>query len=379
MTLTLTDTTPVSVRMTETMLELGWPDGTQSRYPYIWLRDNCATAFHPKTQERTLDLLSVPDSPHPVRADIEGAAVTLSWRDGAPDSRFELAWLRAMPMGERRPDHPVPKLMLWRASDGAEDVVARYAAPDIERDDTTLIDWLSDTARCGISIVTDVGTASWDGSRIAQRVAFLRETNFGTRFEVMNKPDPNNIAYTAEALTLHTDLPNQALPPGFQFLHCLANDATGGASIFADGYALAEDLRREDPEAFALLTEVSIPFVFHDDNTRIMARRPVIRLGHDGAVEEVCWSVHLAHTFDMPPEQMVPYYRAYRAFMAKTRDPAYQITLKLSAGEMVAFDNRRILHGRTAFDPNTGFRHLQGFYVDRGDIYSRLRVGLARR
>ncbi|WP_255006450.1 TauD/TfdA family dioxygenase [Roseovarius sp. M141] len=44
---------------------------------------------------------------------------------------------------------------------------------------------------------------------------------------------------------------------------------------------------------------------------------------------------------------------------------------------MVVFDNRRVLHGRDSFDPATGFRHLHGCYVDRGEFSSRLRM-LAR-
>jgi len=28
------------------------------------------------------------------------------------------------------------------------------------------------------------------------------------------------------------------------------------------------------------------------------------------------------------------------------------------------FDNRRLLHGRTGFDPAEGIRHLQGCYID---------------
>jgi len=59
--------------------------------------------------------------------------------------------------------------------------------------------------------------------------------------------------------------------------------------------------------------------------------------------------------------------------MARTRDPKYRLTLKLKAGEMVVFDNRRVLHGRDAFDPSTGYRHLHGCYVDRGEFSSRLR------
>ncbi|MFO6465778.1 TauD/TfdA family dioxygenase [Jannaschia sp. KMU-145] len=38
------------------------------------------------------------------------------------------------------------------------------------------------------------------------------------------------------------------------------------------------------------------------------------------------------------------------------------------------FDNRRILHGRAAFDPSTGARHLRGCYVDRGEFDARLRM-----
>ncbi|CAN0592757.1 unnamed protein product, partial [Ectocarpus sp. 12 AP-2014] len=37
----------------------------------------------------------------------------------------------------------------------------------------------------------------------------------------------------------------------------------------------------------------------------------------------------------------------------------------------------RVLHGRREFDPNSGVRHLQGTYLDRDMLASRLRV-LAR-
>lgn len=60
------------------------------------------------------------------------------------------------------------------------------------------------------------------------------------------------------------------------------------------------------------------------------------------------------------------------------RDPAYAVSLKLGSGEMVVFDNRRVLHGREAFNPATGYRHLHGCYVDRGEWDSRIRV-LARK
>jgi gamma-butyrobetaine dioxygenase len=37
-------------------------------------------------------------------------------------------------------------------------------------------------------------------------------------------------------------------------------------------------------------------------------------------------------------------------------------------------DNRRLLHGRTAFDPREGLRHLQGCYIDLDGPRSLYRV-----
>jgi gamma-butyrobetaine dioxygenase len=56
------------------------------------------------------------------------------------------------------------------------------------------------------------------------------------------------------------------------------------------------------------------------------------------------------------------------------RSSRFQIAYRLKAGEMAVFDNRRVLHGRQSFNPNTGLRHLRGCYVDRGEFQSRIRV-----
>jgi gamma-butyrobetaine dioxygenase len=58
----------------------------------------------------------------------------------------------------------------------------------------------------------------------------------------------------------------------------MANEATGGSSLLADGFAMAEDLRAEDPQAFRMLCEVPIPFRFHDRDADIRIHEPVITL-----------------------------------------------------------------------------------------------------
>lgn len=356
-------------------LQICWPDETLGDFPYIWLRDTDPNGFHPQTGERTFDLTSVPLDITPEEAAIQGDELILKW--GADEvSAISLDWLKAHRPGQRRADPAAIAPSPWRAElTGAG--VPRHAANAVMSDREALVEWLSDTKRYGISIVTNLADDIKAGMDVARRVGHLRETNFGLNFEVVSKPDPNNLAYTSMALPLHTDLTNQEMPPGYQFLHCLANEASGGGSTFCDGVAVANDLKLADPEAFAILTTVKVPFRFHDRDTDIRSRKTVITLDDEGNVSEICFNAHLADIVDLEPQQLRPFYRAYRLFMSMLRDPAYGISLRLAKGEMVVFDNRRVLHGREAFDPSTGFRHLNGCYVDRGEWDSRIRV-LAR-
>lgn len=356
-------------------LVVTWTDATSTRYPTIWLRDNCPSGLHPQTHERVLDLLALDDAPVLTGARMDQDVAVLTYADGHV-SHMPISLLNAHRPGHPDDDPGAIAAQAWRGDLGAAGI-PRHKAAQIGVDDAALDSWLRDTARLGLSIVEHLEDRVGAGVDVAERIGFLRQTNFGTTFEVINKPDPNNLAYTSVALPLHTDLPNQEVPPGYQFLHCLANEATGGGSIFADGFAMAEDLRSEDPEAFRLLCDVPIPFRFHDGEADIRVHEPVITLDAKGEVIEVRYNAHLAAIFDMSPDIMPAYYRAYRTYMAKTRDPKYRLTLKLKAGEMVVFDNRRVLHGRDAFDPSTGYRHLHGCYVDRGEFSSRLRL-LAR-
>ena len=63
------------------------------------------------------------------------------------------------------------------------------------------------------------------------------------------------------------------------------------------------------------------------------------------------------------------FYAAYRAFVDLLDADDHAIEITLQPGELVAFDNRRVLHGRRAFR-STSRRHLQGCYIDIDAIRS---------
>ncbi|WP_233279905.1 TauD/TfdA family dioxygenase [Halomonas lysinitropha] len=106
-------------------------------------------------------------------------------------------------------------------------------------------------------------------------------------------------------------------------------------------------------------------------------REPILRCDAQGRVVEVRFNNWIRETMQLPPETIEAWYTAYQRFWALLHQPRHRIEFALAPGQMVAFGNRRILHGRGAFNPASGRRHLQGTYLDRYMLESRLRV-LAR-
>ncbi len=99
----------------------------------------------------------------------------------------------------------------------------------------------------------------------------MRETNYGHVFDVISKPQPNNLACTAGALGVHTDNPSRDPAPGLQLLHCLEASGSGGESLVVDGFLAAERLRAEAPDRFVLLARFEVPFRFTDRDADLRA------------------------------------------------------------------------------------------------------------
>ena len=50
------------------------------------------------------------------------------------------------------------------------------------------------------------------------------------------------------------------------------------------------------------------------------------------------------------------------------------MTIRYQPGDLLAFDNRRILHGRAGYQAKGGTRFIEGIYSDRDDLYSKIRI-----
>lgn len=361
-----------SVHKNEHSLAVEWSDGSISQFHHIWLRDNCPSAFHKTTKERDFDLLSVSEDIHPIGITLGKKTLEIEWSEGNHRSIFLQSWLLKHSYSRTEDSHYISSYQSWDSSFISHIPHANYA--QIIQQDSALYQWMVELDKFGLTIIDGMPNTPESTISLATRIDYLRQTNFGTSFNVESVESPINLAYTSISLPLHTDLPNQETPPGYQFLHCLANDSEGGESTFVDGLRVAEELRSQCPDHFKILAEQAIPFRFHDHDHDIRQHHTVINVDHFGNIIEIKYNAHIADVFDLPANLMRDYYLAYRNLMARLRDERFKIEFKLQAGQMVVFDNRRVLHGRNKFENTHGRRHLHGCYIDRSEFKSRLRV-----
>ena len=356
-------------------LRVIWNDGEESKFNYMWLRDNCPTAHDKDSRHRMFNILNVSKDINPKKYDInKEGKLEIEWSEGDHTSYFDQKWLRDNCYTIKNKKKFVSPYHLWDSSLEKDLQSIKIEHNEIISSEQGLIKWLELLHHKGIAIVTNAPTEKKSAFPVLNRISHTRETFFKTPFEVINIPKPNNSAYTAHALRNHMDLPWFELPPGYQFLHCLVNNSTGGNSSAIDGFAVSDYLRKNEEEIFETLT--TIPLKFRDKDYTQKSHRsfhaPAISLTKDNDFHDIRFSVATMDALDCHPDVMDKVYKAHHRFGNLLHDEKFQINFRLEPGDIFSFNNRRVLHGRTEFDPNSGHRHLQGYYMDRDEIIGRL-------
>jgi gamma-butyrobetaine dioxygenase len=297
--------------------------------------------------------------------------VKVLWSDGHR-SEYSAEWLNAHDLIASARTARQSKPVLWGKPLEHDLPVGDW--PQMLSDPAQELAWLERFSALGFGLLRNVPIQSGMVAEVGDRLGFVRVTNYGRMFDVISVPNPNNLANTSLGLGVHSDNPYRHPSPGVQLLHCLEAGAPGGDTLLVDGFHAAEILRKENPGAFALLSTVPMTFRFTDDKAELEARQTLITADMDGVVTAVHFNNRSADWLDAPIDLASRWYGAYRTFAQILKRPALELIFKLGPGDLVVMQNDRALHGRTAFDPNLGRRHLQGCYIDRDGIESRRRV-----
>jgi len=231
----------------------------------------------------------------------------------------------------------------------------------------------------GIVRVTGLGDSMEETERLASFVGPINETTvFGRIYDVRAERVAKLGAKTGMAQAPHIDDAFYYAPPGIDVFHCLVNTEVGGLSTYADGFAIAEDIRRTTPETFELLTTLPISQIrWHPGEVDVRARGPLISTDEFGRPSGIRYFDRALAPVDVEPDLVEPLYDAIREFNRRMIDQEFLTQINVDPGDGVLMDNHRVLHGRTAFDPGQG-RHVRLCQVTRDEFHARLRE-LSRR
>ena len=225
----------------------------------------------------------------------------------------------------------------------------------------------------GYVIIENTQAVENEVLNFAEKIGSVRTTNWGKLFNVVSKPNPNDLAYTALELKSHSDNPYRKPVPGIQLLHCIANESIGGDSSLVDGFSVSEYLKNNNKEFYQILTNTNVNFKFTDADVILENKSKLIELDDDGEFKQISFSGRLDYVPLLNQEKLKTFYRARKCMYELCNSDQFKIKFRLSKGMIAMFDNLRTLHGRTKFDPNTGFRHLQGCYIDHDSTEGKLR------
>ena len=264
----------------------------------------------------------------------------------------------------------IEKIILWNSNIKRKPII-KYEKNIFES--RTMYDVLQDFYKYGFIIFKKVPTEDNYVLKFANSIGTVRPTNFGETFSVKSVPKPNDLAYTSIALSPHTDNPYRKPMPGIQILHCIANEAKGGDSSLVDGYAVAEHLKKEEPEMYEILTTTNVLFKFVDQDIILENYGKLIELDDSGNYVQSRFSGRLDYVPYLEPEKLESFYAARKKLYYLYESEEFELNFRLESGMLMMFDNIRVLHGRTEYDVNTGFRHLQGCYIDHDSTEGKLR------
>ena len=232
-------------------------------------------------------------------------------------------------------------------------------------------EFLEKLYKFGFVVIQNCKTEMSSVEKIANKIGYVRESIFGGLWSFESNNDMADSAYTQDELRPHTDSTYSNDAPGLQLLLCCHYDATGGESIMVDGFKIAEKIYKENKDLYTLLSEIEVTGQYIGDGVFLEAKRPIFKLNSNKELVQVSFNNYDRAAFRMDDEKTLKFYDAIREFDLIANNREYQWRHILKPGELLIFNNWRILHGRGSFK---GDRKMSGCYINKEDFDSSCRM-----
>lgn len=369
----------------------------------MWLRDCCKCADCSKEGMRpskmsahiwSLKSLEVK------KAELTDYHLTCEFSDGHT-SKFPMTWLEIMApiVGKSEKENPIAKVpavpepgkqRVWTNKDMPGDL-PKYDLEELKTKPELHADFLKCLTYPGCAIITGVP----QDPDLKENAMFksmeevlgrfnqhpVRDNNHWTISTDTTKYDKifsdvskQSLDYvTSEPLLNHTDLTDYLGPPYILAMHVLAGKSRNSV---VDGFAAALKLKKENPEAFELLTTRKLCFArlqeFYKWKLQKWATAPMIQLDKNGDIEALRISEGKRTFFQVSFDDFPKFWKAYEAFNNMLDHPDLHKRFDWGEGQILVVNNHRIAHGRVSIPG--GYRILIGGTMTKDVFYNRVRA-----
>lgn len=373
------------------LVKIAWEDGAVSNVTSTWLRANVRDSrfFEQVSVLYRNEHLPFVAKGSPITSveQTDKEHFTVNWEDHS--SLFNASWVRAHDTVASaslvKPFEPV----LW----DSQDKIPTY---EYSHKNDQLESWLLDLKKWGMIFVNETPTTEKALRDFLNVIGALQQrlhpTNVFTAVTNAKSMEVDYYSYGPEYIDGHTDSTYYTQPPKLMALLSTKYSAPkqDTVSFLADGWKVANDLRREDPEAFHMLTTTPVrqsrrrldveeecdPSQTKTYQIDVAKDVPIISMeGDKVSVIRLKFTKHGGFNLQLNQDDahMKKFYRAYQAFQKRINAPANHQTFVMRPGTMIVIDNQRICHGRYDIHPTTA-RTLLGGYISEDQWQSRWRV-----
>ena len=353
------------IKMLSDDLHVYFNNEREEIYPNIWLRDHARDeenwdkrSNQRKTFTATLDFKLKIKS-----AEIldNGKSIKIIWPDLEKPVTYSYEFLFNNSLNNKS---KINSLKLWKENDLDDQI---YIDFETVQSNAGYKKFLKNLYQYGFSVVQNCKTEMSSVENIVNKIGYVRNSIFGGLWSFESNEDKADSAYTQEELRPHTDATYSNDAPGLQLLLCCEYKAKGGDSIMVDGFKIAEMIKKDNKELFDILSTINIKGSYIGDGVFLEAERPIFNLNSKKEIFQVSFNNYDRAPFRFEKDLTIKFYEAIRTFDLMANSKEYQWRHILKPGELLIFNNWRVLHGRGSFD---GTRKISGCYINKEDFDS---------
>lgn len=423
-------------------LAVEFEDGFKCRFHSLWLRDACRDAAHVAKHAGERLLTATPVGPSGVRPDElaataanlheDGTELVVHWSadsfgphelaaDPPTTSSFpadflrayagvvaepigadaaagnaaesadvtdELAWLRPYSAFQHAPAPTAAEMVLWKNGDGSAELPVYEYDEVLDPSSPANLALLKDVMRYGAAVIDGCADPGVEAlHRFADTcVGGLQKdpTRPESNWKIVKREGATSVSYDhLKRLNQHTD---SSIPPhGVAALGLILHYAEGfGTNTLTDGFAVAEALKAEDPEGYALLAAYGYDGERDFVSSRVdsvqefnrglvvSTQAPLLQLDEGGRLKRIQYNEVFRMPLTMPYDVFPKWYAAFARFVELLHSEEYERKVPMEKGRFLLLHNWRVLHGRAGGAASSN-RVLVGGTVTREAFYSTAR------